>query len=342
MNKSSALFPKPLDVLRKSRKKVPVQSAPQSTLNTFGRKITPPSAKMVAKSELTSKISVAALRKHILQTPAHLFTLLKKGDSSSQKAEAARESDLAAESEHASRVSLTTLESPKLESPANAFSLLRKKRPVERPVERSSAPEASSSKMTLTSLETHVLQSPHTTFSLLKAKQPQELEKSEEPSDQPHVETAPLIDEGDVYARLFRALFKIKSQTAMELSNLCAELEMRTHTIERILQLNGEMIKAKEGPVDFSQNESMKKLVDSLRESGFVELPAGKYVWTAEEKEGLKQQLGFAKERLDRMSQEIQFKLQQSTTEDNTVWETISMVFKRLSQAIETIISNIK
>lgn len=151
----------------------------------------------------------------------------------------------------------------------------------------------------------------------------------------------PEAPRGNIFARLFAALFRIKNQTGKELSDLCGELERRTKTIENILKLNGELIKNK-GPLDFTKNEEMKKLIDTMRETGLVDLPVGKYTWTEEEKESLKQQLSFAKERMDRMSQEIQFKLQQSTTEDNTIWETISMIFKRLSQALETVVSNIK
>lgn len=145
---------------------------------------------------------------------------------------------------------------------------------------------------------------------------------------------------GNIFLRFMALMARILGQAEAEAHSLYLKIKARTDDIETLTKLQSK-INSSSGKIDWTKDEEMKKLVDRAREIG-VDIPAGKYTWTEEEKKLLKENIQMRKDNMEKITQLERTDMQRYLQEATHCHQARSNILKLLKEVIDTFVHNIR
>lgn len=143
-----------------------------------------------------------------------------------------------------------------------------------------------------------------------------------------------------IFIRFMALMARILGQAEAEAHELYLKIKHRTDDIDTLTQLTSK-INSQQGAIDWSNSDEMKKLVDKAREIG-VDIPAGKYKWTEDEKKLLKENIQMRKDSMEKITQLERTDMQRYLQEASQCHQARSNILKLLKEVTDTIIHNMR
>lgn len=144
----------------------------------------------------------------------------------------------------------------------------------------------------------------------------------------------------NIYIRFMALMARILGQAEAEGHALYLRIKERTDNVDA-LTLFVSKINSEKGNIDWSKNEELKQLVDKARALG-VDIPAGKYQWTEEEKKLLKENVQMRKDSMEKITQLERTDMQRYLQEASQCHQARSNVLKLMKEVMDVIIHNMK
>lgn len=144
----------------------------------------------------------------------------------------------------------------------------------------------------------------------------------------------------NIFIRFMALMARILGQAEAEAHDLYIRIKERTDTID-FLTTAVSKINAEKGAIDWTKDAEMQELIEKLRNLG-VEIPAGKYKWTEEEKRLLKENIQMKKEGMEKISQLERTDMQRYLQEASQCHQARSNILKLLKEVMDTITHNIR
>lgn len=163
------------------------------------------------------------------------------------------------------------------------------------------------------------------------------------PPPQPESEPAPTytfsMDTKDVYLKACALFERMYYNVAAEAAQLYQKMESQLAVMEKLTSFVGHLNNSS-GDVDWSNDPEMRRRIDEARALG-VEIPPGKYQFSAEEIIKLKESVLGRRDSFERLSSMDRLKLQRITQESSQMIEAMSMMLKARESPFRTIINNL-
>lgn len=144
----------------------------------------------------------------------------------------------------------------------------------------------------------------------------------------------------NIYIRFMALMARILGQAEAEAHDLYQRIKHRTDDIDTLTHFISQINSAK-GKIDWSKDEEMKQLLEKVRALG-VEIPAGKYTWTDDEKKMLKENVQMKKDSMEKITQLERTDMQRYLQEASQCHQARSNVLKLLKEVMDTIIANMR
>lgn len=144
----------------------------------------------------------------------------------------------------------------------------------------------------------------------------------------------------NIYIRFMALMARILGQAEAEAHDLYKRIKQRTDDIDT-LTLFVSKINSSKGKIDWAKDEEMKQLIEKVRAIG-VDIPAGKYTWSEDEKKLLKENVQMKKDSMEKMTQMERTDMQRYLQEASQCHQARSNVLKQLKEVTDTIIANMR
>lgn len=144
----------------------------------------------------------------------------------------------------------------------------------------------------------------------------------------------------NVYLRFMALMARILGQAEREAHELYLKIKERTDSVD-VLTLLVSKINNEKGPIDWTNNEEMKKLIEKARQIG-VDIPADKLKWSEEEKKLLKENIQMRKDSLEKVTQLERTDMQRYLQEASQCHQARSNVLKLLKEVVDTFVHNMR
>lgn len=144
----------------------------------------------------------------------------------------------------------------------------------------------------------------------------------------------------NLFIRFMALMARILGQAEAEAHELYLRIKHRTDDVDTLTQLMSK-INSEKGNIDWSQNAEMKKLLEQVRALG-VDIPAGKFTWTEEEKKLLKENIQMRKDSMEKITQLERTDMQRFLQEASQCHQARSNMLKLLKEVMDTIIHNMR
>lgn len=143
-----------------------------------------------------------------------------------------------------------------------------------------------------------------------------------------------------IFIRFMALMARILGQAEAEAHDLYQRIKHRTDDVDTLTLLLSK-INSNSGKIDWSKNEEMKQLLERARSLG-VDIPAGKYTWTEEEKKVLKENIQMRKDSMEKITQLERTDMQRYLQEASQCHQARSNILKLLKEVTDLIVSNMR
>lgn len=144
----------------------------------------------------------------------------------------------------------------------------------------------------------------------------------------------------NIYIRFMALMARILGQAEREAHELYLRIKERTDNVD-VLTLLLSKINSEKGPIDWTNNEEMKALIEKARSIG-VDIPADKLTWTEEEKKLFKENIQMRKDSMEKVTQLERTDMQRYLQEASQCHQARSNILKLLKEVTDTILANLR
>ncbi len=144
----------------------------------------------------------------------------------------------------------------------------------------------------------------------------------------------------NIYIRFMALMARILGQAEREAHELYLRIKERTDNVD-VLTLLLSKINSEKGPIDWTQNEEMKALIEKARAIG-VDIPLDKLTWTEEEKKLFKENIQMRKDSMEKVTQLERTDMQRYLQEASQCHQARSNILKLLKEVTDTILANLR
>jgi hypothetical protein len=150
----------------------------------------------------------------------------------------------------------------------------------------------------------------------------------------------PITSVENLFNRFMALMARILGQAEAEAHELYLRIKERTDDID-LLTLLISKINSEPHGINWKNNPEMRQLVDRARALG-VDIPAGKYEWSVDEKKILKENIQMRKDSMEKITQLERTDMQRFLQEASQCHQMRSNILKLLKEVVDTIVHNMR